>query len=934
MRGAVVWIEGPPGAGKTALAASWATTRRASVAWLTLDATFDPARFFGELERAVRAGGVRARLPRFQVAALSTPVAFARRFFRALAAARGRPHTIVLDDYHELPPRSLVHEMLREGLLELRRAFGFVVASRSGPPRALARLGASGALLRVPPGALALTRTETRAIARLRGASSPDALTAAGGWAAALVLLCAERGGPARHAARRDVFDYLATEVMGQLDPPVRRALERTSIAPTFDAELAVRLTGEPRAGEIVEDLAERAWLTERVAGPRPAYRFHQLFRAYLRNRALDALGATGVADLARVAADHLFDRGDMDGALETLADGGAWDTLARALAQRGPALVASGRAETVTRWIARLPPSLVTAAPGLLQVRGLASFPAWPAQAIADLSAAFDASRAAGDTAGAYRSWAAAVNVQLVALENVRPLSGWLEQLRALPVEALDPDTEAAVIAAALGALNTVRPFDPEIRAWEDRALAVVLGSGDRGVQLAAGGTLLFLLSFFGLDLRRARLLIDALRPVVTSEGSPAADAILCHVSEGIWHAHTGDGARARAVAERGLARAERSGVRIWDPLLHATRVFGALEREELGAASDALVPFAAAVSDRVPLVRCSYHFAHGVTALRRGDARAALAQSRAGETLAAAAGHARGEALCRVAVAAAARACRAEGPSLEEAAETCARASYPYGEIGARLLAASAALGEGDEDAAAASVFRALSLAEFIGCLSSVWVGRTATAELCALAIERRLVPDHARAIVLARGLRPPARARRLTDWPWPVRVSVLGGTRLEGAQGERGARATSQQRKPLELLRLLVERGASGLTTEAAAARLWPSADGDRAAHSLEMAVLRLRRLAGDPAVVTQRGGRISLDPDRVFVDAWAVMAAGEALARLRARGASNGALERVRAGVASFAAASLCEDEPWDAGFRRRVERAVAAALSGA
>jgi hypothetical protein len=38
----------------------------------------------------------------------------------------------------------------------------------------------------------------------------------------------------------------------------------------------------------------------------------------------------------------------------------------------------------------------------------------------------------------------------------------------------------------------------------------------------------------------------------------------------------------------------------------------------------------------------------------------------------------------------------------------------------------------------------------------------------------------------------------------------------------------------------------------------------------------------------------------------------MADGEALARLRAR-ASNGALERERAGVAAFAVASLCEDE---------------------
>jgi hypothetical protein len=895
-RGAVVWIEGPPGAGKTALVQSWISQRHVRAAWITLDATSEASRFFAELERVARAGGMRARLPRFEAAALSTPGAFARRFFHALASARRRPSILVLDDHHELPSSSLLHAMLREAFQELDGAIGVIVASRAGPPPALTRLAVSGALLRVPPAALALTPAEARAIARLRGLEAPEAIALAAGWPAALVLLSAG-GVSSPRAARSGVFDYLATEVMSKLDAPVRRTLERTSIVPAFDAELAVRLADEPRAAQIVEDLADRAWLTERIAGPRPAYRVHHLFRAYLRNRALDALGAAGVAELARVAADHLFGRGDVDGALETLADGGAWDALARALAQRGPALLASGRAETVSRWIARLPPSLVTAEPGLLHVRGLASFPARPAQAIADLSAAFDASRAAGDTAGAYRSWAAAVNVQLVALENVEPLSGWLERLRTLRAEALDAGTEAAVIAAALGAVHAVRPSDLEVRVWGDRATRVVLGTGDAGVRLAAGGTLLFLLSFYALDLRRARLLIDALRPVVASEDSPSAEAILCHVAEGIWHAHTGDGARARTLADRGFARAERSGVRTWDPLLHATRVFGALEREELEAASDALVSFERAVRGAVPLVRCSYHLTYGVTALRRGNARAALEQSRVAEMLASGAGHRRAEALCRVSVAAAARACGAEGPSLDEAAEACARASYPYGEMGARLLAASAALKEGDEGTAAAAVSSALSLAERIGCLNSVWVGRTATAELCALAIERGLAAGHARAIVSARGLAAPPRARTVAEWPWPARVEALGGA---GLRGDRPARNGSKvPLKPLELLRLLVVHGERGVPPARVAEALWPDADGDRARHALETAVWRLRRLLGDGPSVVQRGGRLALDATRVWVDAWAFERLAASARTLRDAGALDAAARAVAA-----------------------------------
>src|SRR5262249_9137913 len=49
-------------------------------------------------------------------------------------------------------------------------------------------------------------------------------------------------------------------------------------------------------------------------------------------------------------------------------------------------------------------------------------------------------------------------------------------------------------------------------------------------------------------------------------------------------------------------------------------------------------------------------------------------------------------------------------------------------------------------------------------------------------------------------------------------------------------------------------------------------WPDEPGDAAAKSLGAGVHRLRQLLGVPEAVVQQGGQVSLDRERVWVDAW--------------------------------------------------------------
>jgi LuxR family maltose regulon positive regulatory protein len=191
-----LWICGPPGSGKTTLAASYLQARGLSPLWCRLDAgDADPATFFHYLAAALgpaRARGGRA-LPRFTPEHRDGLPSFARRFFREFFARVPGEHALVLDDYHELGDASAIDQAMLQALQERPADLSLLVISRKEPPASLARQRANGGLAVIDGGALRLDDADARAIALGRGVP-PERLGMlvgrAQGWCAGLVLLC------------------------------------------------------------------------------------------------------------------------------------------------------------------------------------------------------------------------------------------------------------------------------------------------------------------------------------------------------------------------------------------------------------------------------------------------------------------------------------------------------------------------------------------------------------------------------------------------------------------------------------------------------------------------------------------------------------------------------------------------------------------------
>jgi DNA-binding SARP family transcriptional activator len=137
----------------------------------------------------------------------------------------------------------------------------------------------------------------------------------------------------------------------------------------------------------------------------------------------------------------------------------------------------------------------------------------------------------------------------------------------------------------------------------------------------------------------------------------------------------------------------------------------------------------------------------------------------------------------------------------------------------------------------------------------------------QLCGDALAHGAEPAYAREVIATRRLRPPA--SRPEQWPWTVRIHVLGEMRVEceGRDLTLGAKAPTRS---LDVLRALATARHRSCSIENIYDWLWPDHDGDKAKAACEQALHRLRRLLGAADALVLREGRLHLNAELVWVD----------------------------------------------------------------
>lgn len=909
-----LWVAGPPGIGKTTLVATYLDTQAVPCLWLQLDATdADPATFVHFLRAAAArlAPGRNLRLPLPSADDLRDVRGFVRRCFRRLALTLEQPWALVLDNMQELGPAPLLHAGIAAALAELPVQARLIIVSREPPAPAYARALAGQQLAVIGAASLRFTDAEAQQLVTLHGRNwQPVALRqATDGWAAAMILMLAARNeqdsdtAVHRHTAytaRDRLFAFFASEVLQSMAPGHVEALMRIAFLPSATAAMAVAISGDARAPDLLADLARRSLFTDRREGTAPTYTFHALFGDFLRTRVADYLDAPALQALRLKAAEVLAAHGQADAAIAQLIDASAWDEALGLLVGHAERFVTQGRTEMVRDWILALPEAR-RAGPHASYWLGYCEMATEPAKALRHLERAHQGFVAAGDVRGSFCAACAAADAIVFLGNSLATLAPWLPVLEAYaPTYLVHRDVESDLrvlpgLLAALVHLDTAHPLTAAVADLAERMLDQPLGASQRLLL----GSLAYYLLWTGQTVRLDRILIKIDR--MSAAQNMARATLLRWYGVGVLvRSLLGRVDEALEQAQRALALAEVDEADENPALLpgamqnpihaplhapihspmrakaHLLMVIAALAARDCGVARRHLHEAASVLDASNPIDTTTYEFQSSLLLLLEGDWSGASRSMQAAVISGRASGWPLRE---HIALLGQTLTCAQAGAFDEaEAALRAVKAHRFFAACHwhqwlAGLIEAQLALRLGDEARSLAAVARAFAIGRKYGydfgpmpyCCGDMM------SRLASLALAHDIDPPFALQIIRRYALPAPPEAGG--RWPWPIRVRTLGQFSIEHGSGAPKA-SRKESRKPLDMLKLLIALGGAGggpvVPVARLSAALWPEAPGDAARNSFDNALHRLRKLLGGDHHVLLNAGGLSLNAAACWTD----------------------------------------------------------------
>ncbi len=377
-------VSAPAGFGKTTLLAEWLGASPASerpAAWVSLDQRDnDPALFWAYFIAALQT--VQSGIGESTLSLLQSPQpppieALLGTLLNEIIAIADDPSTgssksfvVILDDYHLIDAEP-VHSGITFLLSHLPPQMHLVLASRSDPPLALARLRGRGELAELRASELRFTADEAAAFLNEvmgLGLSAADVAALESrteGWIAGLQLAALSMQGrddvagfiTAFAGDDRYIVDYLVEEVLQRQPERVRTFLLQTSILDRLSGPLCDAVTGRESGKGVLEALEQGNLFVVPLDDKRHWYRYHHLFADVLQAHSretepdlIPSLHRRAIPDelvrsrpvLSVAYALGLLDAGELEAAERPLRDAERWLDSSAYLDERPGALRAA----------------------------------------------------------------------------------------------------------------------------------------------------------------------------------------------------------------------------------------------------------------------------------------------------------------------------------------------------------------------------------------------------------------------------------------------------------------------------------------------------------------------------------------------------------------------------------------------------------------
>ncbi|MDV6345451.1 BTAD domain-containing putative transcriptional regulator [Nitrosomonas sp. Is37] len=884
-RAKVIWVNGPPGSGKTLFVASLLKKQQVPFLWHRIDISennFADIFYFLALAAQKNYPSQKLKLPVFIAEYADDVENFAPVFFRELFASLTQESAIVLDNCQELEKDPTFFHLLQIAINQLPHDMQLICISRNRLGAALKRLHLNNELLEIGDIELQFKDVEGRAFLKWLNPQLDDhqihhIQSKTRGWATGMVLMARQLSIPGfseDFPVDQNIFDYLVSEILARFPRELHEFLVTSALFTQLTAEMGMELTGYHQAKSYLDELVSRNFLIERTAGSTPTYRFHPLFRDLLLTQADTLFTQENWQELQHKAAAILAKQDNPVEAMLLYQKLQDWSSLKVLLLECADQLISTGRHRTVRQWAEALPDEHLDADTWLNYWYAIALKPSDPLLAEERLEKSYHHFVTAQDIKGIYSAWIAAVGAIAISWDDFSRLKIWMNRFDEIRKRYVCSSIELKIqfYATALQAFSIYSIQHPL-----SRSLIRICERIFHFITIKSIKTLLSVqltqYYMFNFQLTKAYSFIPYLELALEDETLPVMIRIMSAYLLVVQRLLIADAVKGLEYTHKGLELSKTSGVRLFEGMLLANSVGCHINNGDLISAENALQKGIKSRNDRqrIPIVM---HYANAVwLAALADDLQYALEQNQRALQLAQLVHFE----IAYVSFWSLEVQILAELSQWQKAEQTLFLFSAAAKDINNKhnqiqYYVADAWLAYLQQNqprtlAAIKELLQIMHTEKFFAFFG--WRPKVLT-PLCLLAIESGI--EEKFAVSLLKQLRlldsPPF---HLEKWPWSVRIYSFGSLIVE-VKGKQLGHSGKSQKKILELLETLVTLGGRNVHSIQLTDILWPDADGDLAKQSLETALHRLRKLLGKEAVILN-SGLVSLNNSYCWLDLWA-------------------------------------------------------------
>jgi two-component SAPR family response regulator len=722
--------------------------------------------------------------------------------------------------------------------------------------------------------------------------------------------------------------------IFSKISAPGGEYLMKTALLPYLDANHAQALVRTPSACRMIEAMESVGDSFEAIYRKKDPHEYQPLLQKYLTVRANRSFTKEEADNFLFRAAALFESSGDVISAADMLINTQNGDALIDFLSRNARDLTANNDSDVTKRILDALPLSLKSKDyPWPNYWMGIQKLTSDPGKSRIYLTHAYDNFLESEDIDGILFSWVGIVASILLECRTFTEIPFWIEQLNRRLKEGLAFPTEISetrVTATMITALILTSRDQSQINHWIERANAILSrepASIDKILLLA----ILTTGHMVKGETSRAEYYKDLLVDQLKANHLDPTNRIISELVVAVFLRMTANHKACGMKIDECLKLAKKTGVRRLDVLLLEQKAANAMSSGELGEAEKQLKKMASVIDLKKPIEACLFYFLKSRSLYLQKNYRDAMYHGERALKLCIDSRLSFFEGVQHISysqILIGAGNLDKAGYYLREAEKNNSRVKSRLLDYYLTITNAHLAFRQGDEINCFSLLKKALTM---VG-KDEYYCSPLDSSHLHTLVFEKALQKgfqvEYVQDEIRKKKIVPSDTAMLLENWPWNLKIYTMGRFSIL-EDGKPIHSRKKAQRKPMDLLKVLIALGGRQVSQDLIIDYLWPDAEGDVSRKSFATTLHRLRKKIGTPDALQLSNGCLTLSQKHCWVDVWAFERivnnidklwekSGDEKAILQAIQFSNKAIDLYKG---PFLFEQL--NEPWTIFYRERV-----------